>query len=154
MSDLLSAQDWLDFEGAIGDIADTFFNIDVIVRKYERTYGANYYSNLSKEAKTSETDFNIQGLVVYSKTGVKSQTIRKEYGEMDLSDGYVLLEYNRMVDSGLIDLGLQKSTIEPDIDEMLFRGESYMIIGANEVGPFEDRFALLKIHFRKKLKNG
>jgi hypothetical protein len=121
----------------------------VVLKSKERVYGA---FNESKEGSTSNTDINIIGLIVYAKTGTNAENSRMESGSVDLSTGYAMFNWNDLNTAGLID-GDNNPTFNSNVDEMEFMGYTFKMTGQELVGPFEDRFALVKVHFKRHMND-
>jgi hypothetical protein len=151
MSDQLSQSDWDEFDSAIKDIRDTFFKIDIVISRFVENYSSFY--GREKSDVTDKTDFNLKALAIYDKDS-KSLNERNAFGNLDLSEGYLLIYYKDLVGANLVDLVNKKYTIDTTVDEVSFRGDNYTLIGGAEVGPFEDRFALVKLFFKRRVQNG
>ena len=151
MADLLNDEDWAEFDEAIGDVVDTFFNIDVTIIQYNRNF-SNYYGD-EKNDVNDKVETVIKGLSIFDKDG-KALNERLSMGEMDLSEGYVLMYWHDLNDAGLISPTTQKPLINSTVDEIKFQDDVFTLIGDAQVGPFEDRFALIKLFFKRKMKNG
>lgn len=147
--DLLSQEDWSEFDSAISDVRATFFKMDLIIHRII-TDNSNYYAEEKDEA-TTENNILIKSLSVFDKNGKNDM---KDMGSMDLSEGYVLLYYHDLDAVGLIDVTSKKCLINSTVDEITFHGNRYKLVGDAEVGPFQDRYAMVKLMFKKKLKNG
>lgn len=145
--DLLSSQDWADFGDAIGSLKETFFNIDVTIKKKQRNYSS--WIKEVKESETSNTDITIKGLVVFGSSGKGDQNDRDQQGQLIISDGYILFTWDSLLSANLIDLVNKKVNINSALDEVYFNGQLYKLVKDDMIGPFEDRFALLKLRFTK-----
>jgi len=153
MSDQLSQSDWDEFDSAIKDIRDTFFNIDIVISRFVENY-SNFYGR-EKSDVTDKTDFNLKALAIYfNNSKDKSTNDRYDFGNLEMTEGYLLIYYKDLVDANLVDLVNKKYTIDTTVDEVYFRGDNYTLIGGSEVGPFEDRFALVKLFFKRRVQNG
>ena len=149
MSDLLSAGDWQEFRGAIQDVTDTFFNIPIT---YSRVIKHHSNWNENKENNSTKTDIILKGLSIYDKTGVSALNDRGEIGSMDLSEGYLYFNWWDLELLGLINPTTKEPVFNSNIDEASFFGSTYILTGHEQVGPFEDTFALVKVHFKRGLK--
>lgn len=145
MADLLSDRDYAEIAAALGDAADTFFKTPVTVRIRGRIASAfNEGDNYDSDPR------ELLGLVVYATEGELSQAQRTAAGSTNLSEGYVLVTYGAAIAAGLVGPN-NEIYITAHQDTVSFNNETYTIEGAPAVGPVKTGYALLKIHFKRKL---
>ena len=150
MADLLSPQDWQQFDDAIGDLFDTFANIPLTIRKKQRDYTG--YDTGSESSK-QYTDYTVRCLGVFDKEGNGAENDRMASGNIDLSEGYFLVYWNDLNEIGLIDQSENKPLINSSMDTGVFQNDEFVFIGHEQVGPFDDRYAVIKIHFKREMKS-
>lgn len=150
MADLLSSGDWGEFNNAIGDLFDTFANIPLTIRRKVRNYSG--YDTGSDESKTY-TDVEIRCLGIFNKDGSTAENERNSFGDIELSEGYFLLYYQDLEEIGMVDASTKKPLINSTMDSGIFQGDSFTFIGDEQVGPFDDRYAVVKIHFKRDIKD-
>lgn len=142
MSDLLTSQDWQDITSAIKDVTDTFCDKDLMYIK--------------RQAKLAKTSFDRQyeskeEITVKCMQVFKTETISKnKQGQLLETDGYVLMNYDDCQTAGLIDIDNNFTTVL-EIDIVNVNGQDYKIIDQMPAGPLQDKYAIVKIYFKKEL---
>lgn len=147
--DLLSAQDWADFRGAIKDVRDTFFDLPVTILFYNEVSLSNF--NESKRTSRVPVNVNLLALNVPRKTDDDSQADQMRQGFMDDSEGYCLFHYPDLLASTPALIVGGQVQIKTNRDTMKLNGEEVVIIAVNLVGPTEQDFQLVKIQYKRKL---
>jgi len=150
MADLLSSSDRQAFKDAIQDVTDTFFKVPIIIRKRSRSLSL---FNEDVDDNSEFVDHNALGLWVPANTGDAGKAEREPWGSVDLSEGRLLFNYCDIDDLGLIKPD-KTFDFNPNTDTIVSFGKEYEVEGSNLVGPNDDKFALIKIHFKNRINNG
>lgn len=151
MSDLLSAQDWVDFRSAIKDVTDTFADVPITyTRILADSRKVQLFNQGSQSDRNNEVTHNFNGLVVYEKTDSDAMVTNDPDGKVDMSEGYVLFNYEDLRTEGLID-GNEYPIFNPDEDKLTANGIEYQIEGVNPLGPADGSFAVCKVHIKKRI---
>lgn len=130
------------------EVTDTFGQ-KAIVYKLKGTSLSRFNQD---RAGDGLTDYNLTGVVVWEKDNNESKTTEKKQGAFDYGEGYVALNILDCTTAGLMANNLFIG--KPESDYVEFDGNVYKITGINMVGQFPDEYVLVKVHFRKELKNG
>lgn len=149
MAELLSDSDWQEFQDAIQDVTDTFMKHSIVYHKITTKY-STWQEN--KENNSDTQDFNLLALSVYAKTGSGGKDKRLAIGSQDLTEGYLLFNWWDLEAKGLINPIDKTPLFNTNLDEATFFGNRYMLTGTEQVGPFREQFALVKVHFKRTIK--
>lgn len=149
--DLLSAQDWTDFRNALTDVKDTFLKKPLVLVKRDQRKLAAFHE--SRGSDLQAVNYTIPGLNVPDKRDDDSKAREIRSGSTDLSEGYVLFDYNVLKNHNpvLIDVN-GKCLIIPNKDSLIINGEELTIIGVNLLGPSETDYQLVQVQWKKDLK--
>lgn len=148
---LLSDQDWLDFRGALVDVADTFHLCPVqILFRTEIRLTAFNESRASNKAITAIDLLCLN--VERSSFDAGAKAMMKQEGFMDNAEGYILLHYLTAKNAvpSLIDAN-GASALRENRDTIMLLGLERDIMGVNLVGPTQTDYQLVKIHYKKIL---
>lgn len=146
MADLLSGQDWAEFQSAIKDATDTFFKLPVQVVTRKRVAALFNEGDDNYEPQT----YQVQALAVYDADG-KAKV--EQSGAADLTGGYLLFNYADLLAADLIDAATNTVAVTAGQDKVVFNGISFYIESPPQlVGPMQDRYALVKLHFHKNIQ--
>lgn len=152
--DLLTDNDWSEFRSAIHDVTDTFFKLPVVYIR-RGADGARKLTAFHEDRSTDlpQQNYNLIALLVpESKDSRESQAKQLPKGFPDLSEGYFLFNYADLKSQSpaLINADGQPVFV-PNKDSFFAVGKEYTIIGVNLVGPSEDDFQLVKVHYKQQL---
>lgn len=144
--DLLTQADWDEFRANIKNVTDTFFKVDCTLHRTTYTY-SNW--NSSRADNADENDIIVKCLSIYDKNGVN---LSGDFGQIDLTEGYIYFNFEDLKEAGLIDNN-DKLLIDSQNDEVTFLSERYKLIGHHLVGPTQEKYALVKLLFKKLQKS-
>lgn len=133
MADLLSDSEWAEFRSAIGDLADTFFNQEITIRKKVENLKRFNYAGDSAEYQ----DFVLRCL---AEEKGKNPSIEPS-GTLEQGELKISLSWPDVVEAGLIEDGVVLLT--PILDRVIFRGDRYRIKQINREGPMQTRYGLV-----------
>lgn len=146
MAGLLSDTDILEIRDAIKQTTDTFLRLPIIYHLREKNF-----DRLNPDLALSKTDFELSALQVYDKTSDTALVDKKTQGKIDLSEGYLLFNFEDLDTAGLIDSeGRFKGKATQD--EFTAQGTLFEISGADALGQLDEKFSLLKLWFKRKMK--
>lgn len=151
MADLLSSDDWNVFDGAIGDLFDTFANINLTLRRKTRSFSGY---DTGDNSEKNYTDVIVRCLSIFDQDGNGAENDRMHTGNIDLSEGYFLVYWRDLESLGLTDPTTKKPLINSALDTAILQGDIFNLVGDEQVGPFDDRYAVVKLHFKRQKKVG
>lgn len=147
---LLSPAQYDQFRSAIKQVTDTFNRVPVTFVDRTRKLSA---FNQNRESTHSQENIVVNALTVYGADGQDAMNLIKEAGSFNLTQGYLLFNYQDLKDANLLNVeGLPK--IESAADTCNFYGKDYEIMGIVPVGPLDGEFALVKLHFKTQGHHG
>lgn len=147
---LLSNQDFADIRDALNDTMFTFFKRPIIYRKDSDTI-----TRFQRDVATNRefTNYELLGLIVWTDTDTKAETVQRQTGAHDFTEGYCLLRYDDCQAAGIIDAQKRFITTPPQ-DRLNFNSTEYYVNGMLVIGQLNNDEVLVKVWFRKDLKNG
>lgn len=144
---MFTAQQIAQFRKAIKDTTDLFFGLTCEYRLYGESTDLFEENN----ALRSVTVYSLPCLQVFIKSEDGEIEITK-IGRYDMSEGYVLLNFQDCETAGLIDAQTKLFRGNPNIDEIDISGQRFKIIAINLLGQWVDKNSLVRIGFRKEIK--
>ena len=157
MAKFLTDADFAEIRQTINDTVETFAQKQV-------QYMLSPSQTLSrfgrdKHEATDKTEYNLLGLVVWNPTDAELKI--EELGKYDFSMGYVLFGFDYLETEGLItnstDGGgrpIKVPVFKPEKDFIYIEGEKLQIMGVQLAGQLKDVEAVVKVFFKRDLKNG
>jgi len=151
MAKLLSDQDFADIRAAVNDVIETFAQLPIVYKKLRR----RTLSRFNRESTTDQhfDSYNFNALEVWGNKGSDGTLQTDEKGKWDLSGGYLLMAFDDIKTANLIDAS-NNLLMEPEVDKVVIKGIEYEITGAMVAGQLKDKEVVVKIQFKKALKNG
>lgn len=148
MAILISDDEFAEIRAVIQDVTDTFHQktINYLMR------GDSL--DLHNEDRTDEsfTSYALPGLVVWEKTSDDAKVKESSKGNLDTAEGYVNFNYDDCDAADLIsDLKFIGSA---DEDLIEFDSVRYKILAIVPIGQFPTKNSIVRIIFRKLIKNG
>lgn len=144
--DLMTASDWGTFRSAIKDLRDTFFDLPITII-FRNEAGLTNFSD-SKKDNRSAVPIAFTGLNVPKNTDNDSQSNQRKDGFMDESEGYCLFHYPDLLASTPPLIVGGQVQVKVNRDTMKFNSEEVAIIGVDLVGPTEQDYQLVKVHYK------
>lgn len=145
MTKLLTDSDFAQIRTAVNDISESFLQKTVV---YKRKIESLDRMNRDLNVKGSFSDVNLDVLVVWEQTEVVTD---RTTGTMDLSDGYILVNYDAIAATSLMISG--KLITNVAIDKIVLDGSEMRLIGIETLGQLKDTFTMVKFYVKRKLKN-
>jgi len=145
MAKLITDAEFAEIREVINDVSETFLQKTIT---YQLKVQSLSRMNRDRNDIGSYTDVSLSVLVVWEQSEV---AIDRTTGSMDLSDGYALVNWDDLEATILMTTG----TLNTDIgaDKLIVDGGVMEIIGIEKLGQLKDTFAVLKVYFKKTLKN-
>lgn len=149
MAKFLTDQDFADIRSAVNDTIETFAQLSVTYKRNQK----RTRSRFNRELTTNQAfdDFTINVLEVWEKNE-KGMSQVDEKGKWDFSEGYLLTGFDAIDALNLVD-GNGNNTMDQNVDKVLIRGIEYEVLGVITLGQLKDKDCLVKIQFKKLLKN-
>ena len=149
MAKFLTDQDFADIRTAINDTVETFAQLQVTYMKNRK----RTRSRFNRELTTNHVfdNFTINVLQVWEKNE-KGMSQVDEKGKWDFSEGYLLAGFDAIETLNLVDEN-GNLTMDQNVDKLLIMGIEYEVIGVITLGQLKDKDCLVKIQFKKLLKN-
>lgn len=158
MTKLLTDSDFAEIRSAIGDVSETFLQKEITYRLFQ-----DAMSRMNSDGNRNATyyDCPVNGLIVWS----EKQPIETRQGIVDLSDGYILLNYDAIeaitypvpeVEEGeeapipekvFFGSGLLMQEAQ---DRLIIDGEEMLILMVQQIGQLKDRNVMIKLFFQKQ----
>jgi len=145
MTKLLTDSDFAQIRTAVNDISESFLQKTVV---YKRKIESLDRMNRDLNVKGSFSDVNLDVLVVWEQTEVVTD---RTTGTMDLSDGYILVNYDAIAATSLM-ISVKLIT-NVAIDKIVLDGSEMRLIGIETLGQLKDTFTMVKFYVKRKLKN-
>lgn len=150
MAKLLTDADFAEIRTAINDVVETFAQLPITYKKLKRRTLSRF--NRETTSNQSFTDYSFNALEVWEKNE-KGFDKADEKGIWDFSEGYLLIAFDEVIAKGLIDTN-GNLAMESEVDKVVIRTIQYDIVGIVKIGQLKDQEVLVKIQFKKPLKNG
>lgn len=157
MAKFLSDSDFAEIRTAINDTVETFAQKPVLYKL--TTEQAMDRFGRDKHLANNKTKFDLLGLVVWSVPD--SELNVEDIGKYDFSMGYVLFSWDYLVEKELIITGTDESNnptsipaFKPEVDLIVIEGETLEVMGVNIAGQLKDKECVVKVFFKRDLKNG
>lgn len=149
MAKFLTDQDFADIRSAVNDTIETFAQLSVTYKRNQK----RTRSRFNRELTTNQAfdDFTINVLEVWEKNE-KGMSQVDEKGKWDFSEGYLLTGFDAIDALNLVD-GNGNNTMDQNVDKVLIRAVEYEVLGVITLGQLKDKDCLVKIQFKKLLKN-
>ena len=149
---LLTPEDILAFKSAIKQVTDTFNKVPVKI--IQRSKKVTVFNQSRKDTNTN-TEYNLFALSIYDTQDTGSEPKKSEAGSLDMTEGYLLFNFEDLDAAGLIGAAPDYSPlIVANRDTVEFYGKVFEIEGVNLTGPVEDKYALVKLHFKRRKHGG
>ncbi len=145
MAKLISDSEFAEIRTVINDVSETFLQKTVT---YKLKTVSMDRMNRDRNEKGSFQDVNLDVLVVWDETEVETD---RTNGVMDLSDGYLLVNWDYLETTPLLDSGVLKTNI--GADRVIVDDKELILIGIEKLGQLKDTFTVLKFYIKKQLKN-
>lgn len=134
------------FRKAIKDTTDLFFGLNATYHLYGESTDTFEEDNTQRQV----TNYTVPCLKVYEDTEDGQVEIKKE-GLYDMSEGYILFNFQDCETVGLIDVN-GRFIGNPNLDEVTVMAIKFQIIGINLLGQWVDKNSLVKIQVRKQIR--
>ena len=136
-----------DFRNAIKTAAtDLFFGLTATYQRFEESTDTWEEDNIPRKL----TEYQISVLQVFADDTDGEVEITKN-GVKDLSEGYILINYQDAETANMIDTD-GNFIGNPALDKIKVQNITFDIIGINLLGQFVDKFSLIKIQVRKRMR--
>jgi len=149
MAKFLTDQDFADIRSAINDTIETFAQLQVTYKKNQKRTRSRFNRELTDNQVFD--DFTLNVLQVWEKNEKGMSQVDKK-GKWDFSEGYLLTGFDSIETLNLVD-GNGNLTMDQNVDKLLIRGIEYEVMGIITLGQLKDKDCLVKIQFKKLLKN-
>lgn len=149
MAKFLTDQDFADIRSAINDTVETFAQLQVTYMKNRKRTRSRFNRELTTDQIFDNYSINV--LQVWEKNE-KGMSQVDEKGKWDFSEGYLLAGFDAVEALSLVD-GSGNTTMDQNVDKVLIRAIEYEVMGVITLGQLKDKDCLVKIQFKKQLKN-
>lgn len=148
MAVFLDDDDFAEIREAINDTVETFAQ-KIIVYKLSSSETLSRFG-IDNHNVDNKIDKNLLGLVVWNAPKAELET--ETLGKFDFSMGYVLFAWDYLETEGLI--VAEKPVFEPEKDIIIVDSEQLEVKGVVILGQLKDKECVVKIYFKRNLKNG
>lgn len=156
MTKFLNDSDFAEIRTAINDTIETFSGKTI----YYYLSPSETLSRFGRDKQnaTDKTEYALNGLIVWD--APKAELEIDELGKFDFSMGYVLFGWDYLDGEGLIISEDVNGIIEakpsflPERDKIKIDGETLEVMGIVVQGQLNDRECVVKVYFKRGLKNG
>lgn len=149
MAKFLTDTDFADIRSAVNDAIETFAQLEVTYKKLRKRTRSRFNRELTTDQNFDDYILNV--LEVWEKNE-KGMSQVDEKGKWDFSEGYLLVQFDAIETLGLVDVN-GNITMDQDVDKVLIKGVEYEVNGVITLGQLKDKDCLVKIQFKKLLKN-
>lgn len=152
MADLLTATDRAEIRAAIQDVFDTYMkkSATLIIRDQGETLTA-FVEGI--DSHKTPVEYNILVLYLPATTDQDSEAMKNKTGYFDDSEGVVFIPVSTLkAQTPPLWTDGQGSKIEANRDTIVVDGNILTIMGVNDVGPDEESFFMVKLHYFNTLK--
>lgn len=150
MAKFLSDSDFADIRAAINDVVDTFANIEVTYKKLGRRTLSRFNRELTDDQVFTDITLNALQIWEQNEKGFAQVDVK---GKWDFSEGYALIAYDAIAAADLVDED-GNVLMEEEVDNIVIKGITYEVRGIIQLGPIKDVDSIVKVQFKKNLKNG
>lgn len=152
MAKFLTDEDFLEIRTAINDTVETFAQKPVVYNLSPKQTLSRM--GIDKHNEDNKTEFNLLGLVVWN--APESEIDTETLGKFDFSMGYVLFSWDYLEAEGLAEtLGAYyKLKLLPEKDTIKIDDEVLEVKGVVIQGQLKDKECVVKVFFKRNLKNG